>query len=354
MIEIPEGDPTLSLAFAHGGPPLQGVLRARPEDFIVVEDLGYRASGEGEHDFIVLRKRELNTQDVVRLLARHADVKRVAVGFAGLKDRNALTTQSFTVQLPGRESPDWSALDSEALEVISVQRHGRKIRRGSLRGNAFQIRLTAVSGDREQAEQRLQTITRFGVPNYFGAQRFGYNGSNLQRLNDLFDGRGRRPKREQRAMWLSAARSYLFNRVLDQRVRAADWDRWLQGDVMLLQGSLKQFLPEPGEATINERLLQLDIHPSGPLCGVASRSLQTIADAATRERTVLEGFAEWIAGLQRMGLNADRRSLRLPVQALQWHWAGDDVLELAFELPSGAYATAVLRELMSERQALRE
>lgn len=346
MVAIPLGDPTLGLPFAHGGPVLNGSLRAEPEHFRVDEELGYAASGEGEHAFLTVRKRERNTADVARILARLAGVGQVAVGYAGLKDRNAVTTQYFTVQLPGRESPDWSQIDDEGIQVLAAARHNRKIRRGSLRGNRFEIRVSQVSGDRDRAEQLLQRIAVAGVPNYFGSQRFGHEGQNLVRVDDLFGGRGRRVKREQRSILLSAARSQLFNAVLAARVAAGNWDQAVDGDVMLLSGSQRQFMHDPDDPSIAERLHSLDLHPSGPLCGRRSRALQVEQAAAVVEEQALQPWLAWIDGLGRCGVDADRRALRLAVADLAWHWADDDLV-LTFALPAGCYATAVLRELVS-------
>lgn len=342
---LPTGDPTLVLPFAHGGPVLRGRLRATAEDFLVEEDLGYGASGDGEHAFLTVRKCERNTQDVARALARLAGVPQVAVGYAGLKDRNAVTTQSFTVQLPGRDAPDWSQLEDDSLQIIDRGRHNRKIRRGSLRGNRFVIRVGAIQGDRGQAERVLKQIAAGGVPNYFGSQRFGHEGQNLIRVGELFAGRGRRPNRDQKSLLLSAARSQLFNRVLQARVADGSWERALDGDVMSLSGSQRQFMHDPDDPTIATRLAQMDLHPTGPLCGRSSRALQPAALAAQVEDEALADWSDWIGALQRFGLDADRRALRLIVDGLAWEWQ-DDALVLRFGLVSGAYATAVLRELV--------
>ena len=339
------GDPTRQLAFAHGGPMLDGTLRAVPEDFVVEEVLGYAASGAGEHVMLTVRKRERNTHDVARALARLAGVPQVALGYAGLKDRNAVTTQHFTVQLPGRDAPDWSALRDDSLQILASQRHDRKIRRGALRGNRFRIRVSGVGGDRDLAGQRLQTIREAGVPNYFGSQRFGRDGSNLDRVAALFAGQGRRPNREQRGLLLSAARAYLFNRVAAARVADASWGRVLDGDVMSLAGSQRQFLYEPDDATVATRLAQLDIHPTGPLCGRPSRALRPTGDALQLEERALSDWSPWIEALARTGLDADRRALRLAVEGLEWQWQ-EDSLQITFALPAGAYATSVLRELV--------
>jgi tRNA pseudouridine13 synthase len=345
--KLPPSDPTRDLPFAHGGPVLSGRVRAAPEDFVVEEDLGYQASGAGEHVFLTIRKRGRNTHDVARALARLAGVAQVAVGYAGLKDRNAVTTQHFTVQLPGREAPDWSQLEDDTLQILGAARHHRKIRRGALRGNAFAIRVVGAHGDRQLAEQRLQRIAQAGVPNYFGSQRFGRDGHNLSRVSDLLAGRGRRPGREQRGLLLSAARAQLFNLVLAARVADQTWDRAVAGDVMSLAGSQRQFMYDAGDATIADRLARLDLHPTGPLCGRPSRALQVAADAQVCEELVLAAWSQWIDGLARFGLDADRRALRLPVTDLRWRWR-DDSLWLDFGLTAGAYATAVLREIVRD------
>ncbi|MGB5742931.1 MAG: tRNA pseudouridine(13) synthase TruD [Sedimenticolaceae bacterium] len=345
--ELARSDPTLGLPCAHGGPVLRGVLRAVPDDFLVTEQLGYLASGDGEHVFLTVRKRERNTHEVARALAKLAGVAQVAVGYAGLKDRQAVATQHFTVQLPGRDAPDWSALEDETLQVVGVERHRRKIRRGSLKGNRFEIRVRDVQGDRAVAEQRLKTIAEQGVPNYFGSQRFGRQGRNLQRVADLFAGRGPKPNREQRGLLLSAARAQLFNMVLESRVRDGSWGMAVPGDVMLLAGSQRQFHFDVADPTVPSRLAVLDIHPSGPLCGRPGRALRPSHSAQQTEAQALAGWHDWIAGLDRLGLDADRRALRLAVDDLEWQWEGNTLM-LRFGLGAGSFATVVLRELVRE------
>lgn len=347
-LALPDGDPTRTLAHAHGGPPLAGRIRAVPGDFEVDEILGYGASGAGEHAWLRIRKTGRNTHDLARLLARHAGVPQVAVGYAGLKDRQAVTTQHFTVHLPGRPDPDWSGLDAEGVEVLETSRHERKIRRGALRGNAFTIRIRDAAGDRALAESVVATIVGKGVPNYFGPQRFGRDGANLQRVVRLFGGAGRRPGREQRGLLLSAARAQLFNSVLAERVGRGDWNLPVPGDVFLLAGSQCQFAFDPDDGSIPERVAAMRIHPSGPLPGRSCRSLEPDDQVGELERAVLAPWHAWVDGLARFGLDADRRALRLVVEGLSSEWSGADLL-LRFSLPAGTYATTVLRELVSER-----
>ncbi len=341
----PPGDPTQALPFAHGGPVLEGRLRSAPEDFLVDEDLGYAASGSGEHVLLTLRKRGRNTQEVARALARFAGVPLVAVGYAGLKDRHALTVQHFTVQLPGRDAPDWSSLKDDTLEVLGWERHHRKIRRGALRGNRFVLRVTEIEGDRTQAERCLLQIRTQGVPNYFGGQRFGRDGQNLARAAELFAGRGRRPNREQRGLLLSAARGYLFNQVLLCRVADRSWDRALDGEVLSLAGSNRQFRQDPDDHTLASRLAQLDVHPTGPLCGRPGHALRPTSEAAQTEQRALSDWTDWIDALARLGVDEDRRALRLAVEDLTWQWEPHSLV-LRFGLTAGTYATAVVRELV--------
>ena len=346
MTQCPaSGDPTLALPFAHGGAVGRGRIRANPEDFRVDEILGYEASGAGEHVFLIVRKRNLNTQDLVRRIARLAGVPQKDIGYAGLKDKVAVTTQSFTVRLAGKPAPDWSALENEAVRVLSAQPHHRKIRRGSLRANRFRILLRDFEGSRTNIEQRLSVLASHGVPNYFGPQRFGVEGRNLQRAHALFSGQTKRLRRDQRSLLLSTVRSWLFNLLLAERVRQQTWDQPLAGDVYQLDGAQQIFLPERDDRRIADRVKILDIHPTGPLAGRASRATAPTDAVARLERELLADYAFWTEGLERAGLDADRRALRLRVRELTWSFADEDLC-LSFTLEAGAYATTVLREVI--------
>ncbi len=340
-----ESDPTRDLPRAQGEPLGRGQIRSKPEDFQVEEVLGYGPDGSGEHAFLVIRKRNLNTHDLARRIARRAGVPQVGVGYAGLKDRNALTTQSFTVHLPGKRDPDWSRLEGDEVEILEVGRHSRKIRRGSLRGNRFVLHVRGLAGDDKELERRLEVIAASGAPNYFGAQRFGNRGDNLNRAEALFAGR-LRVKREQRSILLSAVRSQLFNLVLAERVAQRTWDQAQPGDVMLLDGTKRQFAAGQMDDALQARCEDLDIHPSGPLFGRPSRSLRPTAAIADLEAKVLAPFSSWREGLEQAGLDADRRTLRTRINRLEWQFPTDEELLLSFELGSGSYATAVLRELI--------
>lgn len=329
------------LPHAFGPPPLRGRLRSAPEDFFVEEILGYEADGAGEHAFLLVEKRGTNTEWAARELAKFAGIQPMNVGYAGMKDRHAVTRQVFTLHLPGKADPDWSAFPGDEVKIVSSARHSRKIKRGALRGNRFVIVLREVEGDREAAEARLAAMAARGVPNYFGEQRFGLGGNNVQQAKAMFG--GRRVDRDKRSILLSAARSHIFNGVLAERVTAGAWDAPMDGEIWSLDGSRSWFGPEPFNDTLAERLGRFDIHPSGPLWGSGETPA---ADAAGElERAVAARDEDLAVGLAGARMDQERRALRLMPRDLTWRWLEDGALEVSFGLPAGAYATTVLREV---------
>ena len=317
-------------------------MRVRAEDFQVEEILGYAADGDGEHVLLEVEKRGHETTWVARELARFAEVPVVGIGFAGLKDRHALTRQAFSVQLAGRREPDWAAFPHQDVRILSATRHRRKLKRGALAGNRFTLILRDIEGDREAAERVLSCIRTRGVPNYFGEQRFGRGGANVERARGMFA--GRRVDRHTRSMLLSAARSHLFNALLAGRVQDGCWDTPLDGEIWALAGSRSWFGPEPFDDALAQRLARGDIHPSGPLWGRGEPPAQ--GSAGARERSVAATETELVAGLVAAGMDQERRALRLLPQALEGSWVEQGgALQLRFALPAGSYATVVVREL---------
>jgi tRNA pseudouridine13 synthase len=332
--------------FAAGRPDAGGRVRITPEDFEVRELPLVEPAGVGEHAWLWIRKSGENTEDVARRLAQVAGVQPREVSYAGMKDRHAVTEQWFSVHLPGRLDPDWSAVNAEGIDVLRWMRHTRKLRRGALRGNAFRIHVREVTGARDGIEARLQRIAGEGVPNYFGPQRFGRAAANLETAERLFTGTAGRLSRHHRGLALSAARAYLFNLVLARRVGDATWNRVLPGDALQLSGSHSFFLAEAVDAELEERVRTMDVHPTGPLIGAGETPVTGVVRELEAE--CLAGEADWCAGLASAWLRQERRALRLPVAALAWSWPEADCLELAFELPAGTFATSVLRELLVE------
>jgi len=331
-------------AHAHGGPVGTGRLRSRPEDFEVEEILGFEPDGEGQHRLLWVQKRDTNTDWLAGRLARFAGVKRRDVGYAGLKDRHAVTRQWFSVDLAGRDEPDWSALGIEGVTVLRAEPHRRKLRRGTLQGNRFWIVIRELDAEPARLEARLDAVRRLGVPNYFGEQRFGRNGDNLQAAKALFGGRKIRD-RHARSLSLSAARSWLFNDILNVRVERGDWNRPLAGDVMMLAGTRSHFVAEETGAELERRVHEFDIHPTGPLWGRGE--LPSRAEAGSLEAELPRRHPLFCQGLERAGLEQERRALRLAVPDLAWTLDTEaGTLTLEFTLLAGAYATTVLREIV--------
>lgn len=328
---------------AWGEPCGTALLKASAEDFCVSEVLDIAFSGQGEHLWLLVEKRGENTEAVARLLARAAGISLRDVGYAGLKDRQAVTRQWFSLHLPGRDDPDLSALWHADLRLIQQQRHQRKLQRGAHQANHFVIRLTALQADQTRLEQRLQQLARCGVPNYFGQQRFGHAGQNLLEARDWAARGALPPARGKRSRLLSSARSFLFNQVLAARVADGSWQQVLAGDCLAFSNSRSHF-PASQLAADDLRLAALDLHPTGPLWGQGEPpvsaevlALETSLVAAERQ------LADWLAAA---GLQQQRRILRLPIGGLSWHYPTADCLHLEFTLPVGCFATVVVRELV--------
>ncbi len=333
-----------SYHYANSEPSLSGVIRTQYSDFKVDEKFAFEATGEGEHALLHIKKQDTNTDWLSRQISQLAGVRKVDVSYAGLKDRNAITTQWFSVWLPGKPDPDWSSLNSDNVEILSTCRHSRKLRRGSLRGNQFTLIIRQVTGDSSDLEHRINVIKEDGVPNYFGDQRFGIDGKNLEKAEIMFGGK-REKDRFKRSIYLSAARSAMFNDLLSQRVAMNKWANALPGDVMLLDNSHSYFLSEEIDDKIIQRLKEHDIHPSGPLWGRGE--LLSKGEVSILESKLPSKFEIFDLGLKNARLDQERRSLRLSVKNLQWNYDVENkLLELSFFLPAGGYATAVLREII--------
>jgi tRNA pseudouridine13 synthase len=332
---------------ALGSPACAGRARAKPEDFRVTEIPLVQPSGEGSHLWLEIEKTNANTDWVARALSKAAGVSARDVGFAGMKDRRGVTRQWFSVALQEAENPDWDRWRIPDLTILQARRHTRKLRRGTLRGNHFVLRLRDLEGDVGDLEERLRRAARRGLPNYFGPQRFGFAGANVTRGLQWLERGGRLP-RNRKSIFLSAVRSFLFNEVLAQRVKLGNWNRILEGEMAALDGSRSTFLCEQPDPELVGRCDEFDIHPSGPLPGRGGR--QPRGRAAELEAGVLHPYREIVDFLGRAGVDAGRRSLRLMPRHINWELRNAE-LRLEFELPPGSYATSVLRELVSANAA---
>jgi tRNA pseudouridine13 synthase len=299
-------------------------LKLLNEDFIVTELPLQLPSGEGEHIWLDVEKNGANTAFVAQQLAEAAGVQERDVGYAGLKDRYAITRQWFSIYLPSGktgEMPDLTQLQHPEFKVLSQSRHVKKLRPGDLQGNRFRIVLRDVTGDRDAIEANLKAVASHGAPNYFGAQRFGHDGGNVAQGRAMLarEIRVRNPKKK--GIYLSAVRSFVFNEVLALRIQQGLWGKTLPGDVM----------DEAGR-------------PTGPLWGRGR--VVTTDQAQALENGVAERHATMCDGMEHAGLDQERRALVASPVDMSWEWPQANQLVLTFSLLAGNYATSVLNEIL--------
>ena len=325
------------------GPALgSAVLKASAEDFQVDEVLDIPLSGDGEHLWLWVEKRNLNTEEAARRLAKAAGVPLRTVSYAGLKDRMALTRQWFSLQLPGKADPDLSKAEDDTLKILQTTRHKRKLQRGAHAANGFTLRLTGMNVDHGALDARLEQLKALGVPNYFGTQRFGHDGGNVFDAQQWAGRKALPEQRNVRSRLLSTARSFLFNQILAARVADGSWNQALLGDLLAFTDS-RSFFPATAAELDDPRLAILDLHPTGALWGEGE--LGTAGRACEIEQNVSGAHADLADWLIKAGLGQERRILRLPIGRLSWHYPEPDILQLEFVLPAGCFATVVVREL---------
>ena len=370
-------------------PPLkQATYKADATDFVVNEILPLDFTGEGEHLWLHIQKSGMNTAYLAKLLSEWTDIPLRDVGYSGLKDRHALTTQWFSLRIPKKQLPEseFAPIDigvNESVTILAQHWHNKKLNRGTHRANQFIITLREIQfagfdaslsmqapilvellSTKQDVEQHLVNISQSGVPNYFGPQRFGRNGNNIGEALSLFarpvqqsrpqpkKSKRRSAPREQNTMELSAARSLIFNEILAARVRDGSWNKGLAGEVFNLAGSGSIFASEALDDTLRTRLETGDIHPTGVLWGVGNDKVCNAA--ASIENDIVQHsllLTQLAAGLEQRDIKAQRRALRLPIEALTWEWhdkEDEQILVLNFTLTTGSFATSVLASLVQE------
>lgn len=406
------------LAYVISKPACKAILKANPADFIVEEQLGYELTGSGEHLWCWVEKQGQNTDWVAGQLAKWANTSKRNVGFAGQKDRHAVTRQWFSVHLPGKADPSPQDLQAEGVKVLALKRHSHKLQRGELAGNAFTINLTQVQAlvedktlnalgmaaqielCKQEINARLEQIKHQGFANYFGQQRFGWQGNNLVEATKLFEqraqekaarltavetdkndnldiskskkrrnkkrtNRGNDRERNQQSMYISAVRSWMFNELLSQRIEAKSWNTLIAGDVIHNsqdKHDLKELLDPTNTSDVKSAT------PSGLLFG--DGPFQTQDQALQFEENIAKNHPVWMAGLCDSRIKVARRAFVVMPKNLSWQWQTlqnpdiknqeieaqeSDVkqtlksqlnLQLSFELPAGSFATMLLREVV--------
>ena len=383
---------------AHGPVLFTAMLKVQPADFRVDEILDIELAGEGEHLYLQIEKSAMNTDEVAAMIQECYSVTSSDVGLCGLKDRHSVATQWISVRtvhnasqfeelaaaFNAEQQALWGDTDGyeKSVRVLLSGRHARKLRRGAHGSNHFVIilrdveSLSAGSVESEESSDlpghaesaisvgagagasagddtenaalvealstRINLIAKRGFPAYIGAQRFGRGGQNLQRAQGWFASPRKRTSRQQRSLWLSAARSALFNSVCAARVRDGSWDQLLDGEPAVLNGT-RSFFATQSEDSLPQRLAEFDIHPSAPWWGRGRSPAQ--GGCAEFESLQLQQHKNLCDGLEKAGLTQERRALRAPVTGMEHQWIAKDVLELEFSLAPGIFATSLLREL---------
>ncbi len=343
--QAPEFPP---VAYLYGEPQATANLRTQADDFIVDEELSFTPTGHGEHLLLLVEKIGQNTQYVAKQIAAAAGLKARLVSYAGLKDRHAVTRQWFCLPVPIKQELHYQDWNIEGVRILQTIRHQRRLKLGSIKQNHFQLKLRKIS-DKTEVENKLQQILH-GVPNYYGEQRFGHFGGNLQLAARLFAGESI-PDRQLRGLALSASRSMLFNQQVSARVQQQLFLTLLPGAVVQLDGSGSVFCVPELTDEISRRLQEHDLHPTAILPGIG-KVLESGA-ALEWQLQQLAPYQHWVQALCDLNVNTERRSCRLVPKALSYQWQ-DDTLMLQFALPTGCFATSVLRELVKYQDLGRE
>jgi len=332
---------SLDFNYLYGAPQSSGIFKHSCEDFNVEENLGFELAGEGEHVCLWVQKVGENTQYLARELAKFAGIPAKNVSYAGLKDRQGDTKQWFSLHIPGKVTPDFSVFESPGVKILKVVRHNKKIRTGALAGNYFSIVLREIS-DKSALENALLQV-QGGVPNYYGAQRFGFDGHNVNAALSMF--RGRKIKdRFKRGIYLSAARSYLFNQVISARIKDDLYAKPMLGDCVQFVTNRSFFPLTELDDQIAKRLQTREICLTAPLWGTGE--LTSVDDAKEYESELLSPYVEIQEGLSKNGLKQERRPLLLIPENFSSSWLDEHTVKIDFYLPSGCYATSILRELI--------
>jgi tRNA pseudouridine13 synthase len=321
---------------AFGDNPVKGLLRVKPEDFLVEELFDFDLSDDGQHLWIKVEKIGQNTQWVAKLIAIHYKVAIRNINWSGIKDRYAKTIQWYSIPWPIKK-PLPEPPNLEGVKILDLRRHKKGLRIGVHKKNRFNLTIRELSGDTDMLERKLMLIQHLGVPNYFGEQRFGNNFGNIEECNLWFQGR-HKPRPDLKSLLLSSARSFLFNEHLSQRIENHTWQTIGERELCMLSGSNSWFKASDEEpASLNARLESGDVSTSGPMWGTGL--------IQEEERYLKDKYRQFTLGLEKNGLKQQRRPLILKPENMAWDIQSGE-LNISFDLISGAFATSVLSELV--------
>jgi len=334
-----------NFSWLYGKPVATGKLKQLPEHFIVKEVLGFSFTGKGEHLMVKIRKTGENTKYVANELAKFCGVKSKDISWAGLKDRHAVTEQWLSVHLPKSDHLKFALFEAThpGVEILEMTRHNKKLRPGDLLGNSFQLIATEVT-DMDDVLARLEKVKVSGVPNYFGSQRFGHEGNNVTEARRWGRENVRTRDNTKRSFYLSAARSWIFNHIVSQRITEGYFSQPVDGDILLDQND--RIVNENVTSEENIQKIQSgELSISAALAG--DNQLPTTDTALALEQPNLDAEPDLMALICGNRMRHERRSVELHPENLTWSSEGD-TLTLNFSLTSGSFATVIVRELLQE------
>lgn len=325
----------------------QGLIKQSPQDFKVTEIIDIDFSGEGEHLYLYIEKISTNTDWLAIELAKICQISARDVSYAGMKDRHAVTRQWFSLQLPKqRDLKVISENLPKGCTLLDSNWHSKKLKRGQLKSNHFELLIHGVTGSKESIESNIESIKQNGAPNYFGSQRFGIDMNNIVKAEAFFANPKKRITRTKRSLLISSARSLIFNTIVAERIKAKNWNRSLQGDILQLDGTNSWFDSKDADNNeIMKRLESFDIHLTAALWGDYDQEANS--DRAQLELECANQYPDLKKGLENIRMNSDRRSIRVVPINISYTWNDATTLKLEFSLAKGCYATSIMREILN-------
>jgi len=323
--------------FPYGAATISAVLKSRPEDFRVIEELGFEPGGNGEHLFLWIEKTAMSTHELIEQVASDFSIPPKHIGYSGLKDKQAVTRQWLSLHLPGQQAL-FKLPRVDRYQLLDHGWHHRKLRPGSHRFNHFEVLLRDVEQMPDSALKQLRLIGEQGIANYFGVQRFGRNQDNVEQALKQLD--RRKLGRNKKGLYLSSLRSYLFNRILSERISRGHWHNPLPGDVFMLRGTHSIF-SENLDSELIQRFQSQDISSTASLYG--SGQCQLSGSPLKIENQVFSEREDITRCLDRHGTKRQMRALRVSVGDFSYrHDRVEKNLLLKLRLPAGCYMTTLL------------
>jgi tRNA pseudouridine13 synthase len=315
-----------------------GTIKTEFSDFKVHENLPIELSGNGEHLYLLIEKTNANTRYVVGELASHFQCSDREIGYAGMKDRHGITTQWFSIYLTKARHKEWQDIQHPEFKVLEATLHNKKLKIGDLDSNSFEITVRDFDGDFEKVEKRIDALNKTGYSNYFGSQRFGNDGNTLEEAKQWLVN-GERVKKSQEGLYISAIRSFLFNEILELRVKQGSWNKIILGELAWNPSDDNYMLVESVDDGLTPGLI-----PTIQLFG--RDRFQARSEAADIEKEIFVENDELCQLLLNRKVNADRRACFTRPQQLAVTQLNASTLVFRFTLEKGCYATVLLDQIL--------